>query len=146
MYISAGRKTLIEVSKDIEVLEVHEKYLNRKKEAIEARIGIHSSMLGDRIQGSIEPDDKIINYIAEKEKIREELENVRIEKEELKAEKRSIEGILRGSTGEAHKIVELYFVQGLSGYQITYRTPYSKSQVYRIIESYKRGDKGGTNG
>ena len=146
MYISSGRKTLINVVKDIEVLEVHEKYLKRKIEILEARIGLKSSILGDRIQSSIEPDEKIIGYIAEKGKIREELESVRIEKEELMGERRSIEKILRGSTGEEHKIVEWYFVHGLSGYQITYRTPYSKSQVYRILGSYKRGDKMGISG
>jgi len=143
MYISEGRKTLANIVSDIEILGIHEKHLRMREEEIEARIGIKSSILGDRIQKSIEVDRGIIEYIAERGKIVREIEETQKKRSRLEEERKEIEGIIEGSSGEEGKIVRWYFIHGLSGYEIEYRTSYSKSQIYRIIGRYKRGDKMG---
>lgn len=143
MCISARERTLIGIKRDLEALDVHERHLLEKIERIDARIGLKSSVLGDRIQGSIEPDAKIVQYIGDKAEAAEELREVIEEKNALLREKWEIEKILKESDGEEHKVAYLYYVKGMNGYDISYRVPYSKSQVYRIIDRFKRWDKKG---
>lgn len=145
MHISARERTIIGIERDLEALNVHERHLLERIERIDARIGLKSSILGDLVQGSREPDEKIIRYISEKAEVADELREVIEERNALLREKQEIEQILKESERNEyeHKIAYLYYVKGMNGYDISYRIPYSKSQVYRIIDSFKRWDKKG---
>lgn len=94
-----------------------------------------SPKYSEKVNASHKPNDPFLRYAAKVEEINKELDELYKEKEILEKYLKKMEHSLRQMKGILEKIFVAKYIDGLTTRQICMRVNYSKTAVYRYLQT-----------
>lgn len=139
-------KYYIDQLKELEILQARIDTLENKRKMYKTLILPKSPNLEKEKTSGGENQDKFLNYVIKLEEIDKQLDFLKEEYDLSKAKLKEMENSIKQMNNVEYNIFKLHDIDHLNIKQISIRTGYSKTHIYRTLKKCKNNYEMGKNG